>query len=79
MLEDLTPPERVFSCSVRKLYNSLDDADKAILYKALYNMDAWTHKGLERALRSRGLKISESSIRKHRIEQCSCDVGWHNA
>lgn len=79
MLEDMEPVQRVASCAVRTLHATLEPGDKAILFDALIDVKAWSHKGLERALVSRGLKISESSLRKHRMAECSCAVGWQDA
>lgn len=79
MLEDLQPIARVFSCAVRTLHEPLDPSDQKILISAITDTDTWTNKGLERALRARGLKISESAISKHRTAACSCPAGWPNA
>jgi transposase len=79
MLEGLEPEERVFTCGVRTLMSTLDQNDKQILLAALENHQVWTHKGLERALRQRGLKISEKPLRLHRMGICSCKVGWQDA
>lgn len=79
MLEDLQPLDRVFPCAVRTLWETLESNDQVILVKALNDMDAWSNKGLERALKARGLSITETPIRKHRMRRCSCPVGWPNA
>lgn len=79
MLEGLEPEERVYSCAVRTLIGTLEPSDKQILIDALENHQVWTHKALERALRARGLKISEKPLRLHRMESCSCGVGWQDA
>jgi hypothetical protein len=72
MLEGLAPPERIHPCAVRFLREKLDDSDRMILDKALADFDSWPHKTLAKALRERGLMISEKPIRMHRIGQCSC-------
>jgi aspartokinase len=72
MLEGLTPPERVFSCLVRKLRESLDESDQRILDLAIADGDSWPSKTLAVALTERGLPISDKPIRKHRAGLCSC-------
>lgn len=79
MLEDLQPEARVFPCAVRTMWESLEPNDQVIFAKAINDLDAWSNKGLERALKARGLAITETPIRKHRIGKCSCQVGWPNA
>jgi hypothetical protein len=79
MLEGMKPEQKQTSCGVRKLYNTLDANDKKILFDALDDQMAWTNTDLEKALRDRGAKISYGVLRKHRKQECSCEVGWHNA
>lgn len=79
MLEGMEPTPKIAPCAVRTLHATLEPGDKAILFDALIDVKAWSHKGLERALLSRGVKISESSLRKHRMAECSCKVGWQDA
>ena len=79
MLEGLEPEERVYTCAVRTLIRTLEPSDKQILIAALENQEVWTHKALERALRQRGLKISEKPLRLHRYGVCSCTAGWQDA
>jgi hypothetical protein len=79
MLEDLQPIDRVFPCAVRTMWESFEPNDQAIFLKAINDLDAWSNKGLERALKARGLSLSETPIRKHRVGKCSCPVGWPHA
>ena len=73
MLEDLAPPVRVMPCAVRTLRDSLDEADRVILMKAMADIDQWPNRTLAEALRQRGVSISEKPIRKHRMGLCSCE------
>jgi hypothetical protein len=79
MLEGIQPEKKQPACGVRKLYYSLEAADRKILFDALNDHMVWSTSDLEKALRSRGAKISYSVLRKHRQQDCSCQVGWHNA
>lgn len=79
MLEGLAPVQKVFACRVRTFYRTLDPADQQIFFAALTNLAGFSHKGLERALAQRGISISESSLRKHRLGDCSCALGWEDA
>ena len=72
MLEDLTPPVKVFPCKVREVSETLDKADSEIFVKAVADLAAWSNNGLAAALTKRGVYISEKSIRKHRRTECSC-------
>jgi hypothetical protein len=71
MLEGLTPPTKVLSCKVRELIESLEPKDQEILKAALLD-PAWAHLTLTNSLRDRGITISETPIRKHRLGRCSC-------
>lgn len=79
MLENLQPEAKVFPCAVRTMWEGLKPSDQVIFVNALNDLDAWSTKGLERALKTRGLSITETPIRKHRMRRCSCPVGWPNA
>lgn len=79
MLEDLTPPARIFPCAVRTLREQLSDSDQAILDAALANQTLWPNNMLARELSKRGLTISDKPIRKHRSGVCSCGLGLDNA
>ena len=71
MLEGLSLPTRKFSCAVRTLFETLEPKDVTILKDAVANFD-WKPKTLSRALRDRGIVISDDSIARHRKGQCSC-------
>jgi repressor of nif and glnA expression len=72
MLEDLTPPVKVFPCKVREVTQTLEESDGAIFMKAISDVAAWSNNGLASELNKRGVYISEKSIRKHRRKECSC-------
>ena len=71
MLEGLTPPSKVLPCKVRELLETLDTKDQEILKAALID-PAWAHLTLANSLKDRGIAISETPIRKHRLGRCSC-------
>jgi hypothetical protein len=71
MLEDLKPPIRIPTCAVRTIRNKLDKKDQEILDGALANPD-FNSGALARELSSRGLRISDVSILRHRKKECSC-------
>jgi hypothetical protein len=71
MLEDLKPPLRISSCAVRTIRNKLEKKDQEILDGALANPE-FNSGALARELSSRGLKISDVSILRHRKKERSC-------
>jgi hypothetical protein len=71
MLENLEPVSKALPCKVRTIREGLEPKDRSILEEALSDA-RWTPYSLSTALSSRGLVISDRSIRKHQLEQCSC-------
>ena len=71
MLEDLKPPLRTNTCAVRTLRSKLEKKDQEILDAALSNPE-FKSGALARELSSRGLRISDMSILRHRKKECSC-------
>lgn len=71
MLEDLTPPTKIWPCAVRTLKESLSDKDYNILLNAVMNPE-WTYAALENALLAKGIKLSANTIKRHRLKGCSC-------
>jgi hypothetical protein len=71
MLEGMTPPSKLSPCKVRQLLETLEPKDQEILKAALIN-PAWGHLTLTNSLKDRGIAISESPVRKHRLGRCSC-------
>jgi transposase len=71
MLEGMTPPSKLSPCKVRELLETLEPKDQEILKAALIN-PAWGHLTLTNSLKDRGIAISESPVRKHRLGRCSC-------
>lgn len=73
MLENLEPPaNRTYICKVALVLAELDEKDKAILIDALADTDKWGHNPLARALRARGVELSDTTIAKHRSGDCRC-------
>jgi hypothetical protein len=71
MLEGMTPPNKLGSCKVRDILETLEPKDQEILKAALID-PAWGHLTLTNSLKDRGIAISESPMRKHRLGRCSC-------
>jgi hypothetical protein len=71
MLEDLKPPTRIRTCAVRTLREKLEKNDQEILDGAIANPE-FNSGALARELSSRGLRISDVSILRHRKKECSC-------
>jgi len=67
----LKPPTRQMPCKVRELIDTLEPKDQEILKAALLD-SAWGNITLANSLSQRGLSISETPIRKHRLGRCSC-------
>ena len=51
--------------------SNLDGDDQRILREALADHDAWSHKGLARALTERGLPLGEKILRERRNKPCA--------
>ena len=71
MLEDLTPPARIYGCKVRTVAEGLEPKDKEILIAAVNNSD-WNFKTLSNELAKRGISIVDTGIARHRRKQCAC-------
>jgi hypothetical protein len=72
MLDGLEPPQRVFNCRVRSVFETLEAKDKKILESAITSADVWPAKTLSNALKQRGLVLSDGAIAQHRKGSCSC-------
>ena len=73
MLEGLQPEaNRHYRCKINDLRETLDPKDYDILLAALRDTETWTANGLMKALRSRGLTLTDGVITKHRNKQCRC-------
>ena len=72
MLENLKPNQRYYPCNVKELLITLEPADKKILEEAIADEKTWTPYGLHAALKSRGVKLNDKAILKHRLKDCSC-------
>jgi hypothetical protein len=72
MLEGLAPNTRFYPCNLKTIADSLEPADRDILMAAVADEVTWTSYGLHAALKSRGLKLNDKAINKHRKGDCSC-------
>jgi hypothetical protein len=71
MLENLNIKKRVWTCAVRTLLDSLSEADQQILRDNLVN-EQISHNALAKALKQLGLNMADTTIRRHRVGECSC-------
>lgn len=72
MLEGLeTPKNQQFSCKVNQIAEGLEKSDTEIFLAACEN-PAWAAKSLSRALKERGVTISDTTILRHRRKECNC-------
>lgn len=71
MLEDLKPPTRQFTCKVKTIADGLDAKDKEILLAAV-DSEEWAYKTLSNELGKRGLVLTDTTIKSHRVKACSC-------
>jgi hypothetical protein len=71
MLEDLKPELRHNTCKVADTAKTLDKTDSEILLKAAESRE-WSGRALARALKGRGIEISDTTILRHRARECSC-------
>lgn len=73
MLEGLEPPvNATYTCKVKTILDDLAIDDRSILEAALADLDKWGHKPLSKALRSRGIEVSDTTLAKHRTGDCRC-------
>lgn len=72
MLEDLTPPVIGRTCKVQTVAQTLSESDRKILLEAIANKDLWPIKTLSRALKGKGLELSDTPLANHRAKACVC-------
>lgn len=72
MLEGIAPTKREYPCAVGEVRKDLSDSDRKILDDALADTDTWSAYSLSVALKSRGLKVHDKPIKKHRDGTCIC-------
>lgn len=76
MLEGLEPiKNRVYYCKVDLLKTELEPKDYQILLDAIADANKWSAKGLQTALKMRGLTLADTTITKHRNQTCNCYKG----
>lgn len=71
MLEGLQPPTISKPCIVARKAETLNKEDRSILEDALKDLK-WSTNALRMALIERGLPFSDTALRAHRTESCSC-------
>ena len=71
MLEGLKPPTGSKPCIVARKADSLDKKDREIFEEALKD-PKWSTNALRWALAGRGFEVSDTALRGHRTESCSC-------
>jgi hypothetical protein len=73
MLEGLEPPKlNNRTCKVGTIAETLSESDRKILLDAALDSERWPAKTLVKALRDRGVFISDSPIYSHRAKTCVC-------
>ena len=72
MLEGLSPQKTDWPCRVRSVLLELDDKDAEILRHALLDLELWPAATLSKALKQRGITMSDNAIARHRKGFCSC-------
>ena len=71
LLDNLEPIVKTPLCIVRRTADTLEPSDAKILLDAVESHD-WGFTDLVRALASRGVKLSDNSLRRHRFGSCAC-------
>jgi uncharacterized protein (DUF1778 family) len=71
VLENLRPRAKEKTCKVKSIALRLDESDAKILLDAADD-PTWSGKALSRALKDRGLEISDTTLLRHRDKTCPC-------
>ena len=72
MFENFVPPSNRKVCKLTKLAETLEEADRSILWAAVADVVNWKTKTLATSLSQRGFVISEGPIGAHRNKACGC-------
>lgn len=73
MLENLKPPpSRTGKCRIKTISDGLNLDDSQRLWDAINDQETWSAYALSNALNSLGVKVSVTSILRHRKQHCSC-------
>lgn len=73
MLENLSKPEsRSGYCKVNAIAETLGADDAQILRNAVDD-PTWVAKQLSKALKEKGLQLSDTTILRHRRRECVCE------
>lgn len=73
MLENLSKPQpKAGYCKVLALTQTLGEDDAQIL-RAAVDDPTWVAKQLSKALKERGLQLSDTTILRHRRRECICE------
>lgn len=73
MLENLSKPQpKAGYCKVSALTETLGEDDAQIL-RAAVDDPTWVAKQLSKALKERGLQLSDTTILRHRRRECICE------
>ena len=72
MLEGLEPEKQKFTCKVKTLSEDLEKKDAEIFLAAIADSRKWSAKGLQKALKARGVVLADTVITKHRQKLCRC-------
>ena len=73
MLENLSKPEAPSGyCKVAAILSTLG-ADDAQILRTAVDDPTWVAKQLSKALKERGLQLSDTTILRHRRRECICE------
>lgn len=73
MLEGLEPPQKAQRyCKVAEIASELEPKDAEILRKSIDD-PRWSAKALAVALRNYEIRISDTTLLRHRKRECNCD------
>lgn len=72
MLEGLEPQKQNFTCKVNTISQGLEKKDLEIFLAAINDSRKWSAKGLQRALKERGIVLADTVISRHRQKLCRC-------
>jgi|DEB0MinimDraft_6_1074348.scaffolds.fasta_scaffold26642_5 hypothetical protein len=72
MLENLDQHRPPPKCKIKRIRDDMDDADQKRLDDAMEDQISWSDYHLFKALVAVGVKVSESTVKRHRQKTCSC-------
>ncbi len=68
MLENMKPPTYKKQTRIELVAAQLDESDRKLFFAALENPE-WSAGALSRALKTRGVEVSNSAIQRYRLQK----------